>query len=137
MTVLARRAENKHDTSIPSKFHKDFWWSVETGHQKRMEKWEQESWDLYSAADKVEYTLKYLKKWEASRFIWAMEKTLKKDADAASMNVMPFVLGMSWASATWHSLEVKELHRLDASTAYPTLEMMKSTEWIELYQKAI
>jgi len=122
---------------FPSKTHKNFWWKVETGHKKRMEKWVEETSTYYTASDKVEYALGYLWKWEWSRFLWAMEKTFWKDSDRYSMNVMPFVLWMSWLTRTWHSGQVMELHKLDWTTAYPTLEMMKSDEWVELYQEAI
>jgi len=134
MSVLADWAKSQR---FPSKIHKDFWWKVETGHKKRMEKWVEETSMYYTASDKVEYALDYLWKWEWSRFLWAMEKTLWKDSDTYSMNVMPFVLWMSWLSRTWHSWQIQELHRLDWTTAYPTLEMMKSDEWVDLYQEAI
>jgi len=123
---------------IFSRADKDFSASRNKGHERRHKKWSEEAWALYTFANRFNYFLANLWKWEDDRAIWALETVMWKNKwDPTLMNKGPFIMAMWGFAKDYDDVNIKRLVTLAWWSPYTSLYFAADKDAMDIYQKSI
>ncbi len=127
----------KNTWALYPRVEKDFWGYIKDWQNNRYKKWEEETWNLYSISERINYFTTQLIAWEKSRALWAANSIIQKNSTFESIYLPWFMITMSWISNTFNGIESNKLMWYAFTTPSTAFLFSLDKNWIETYQNAL